>query len=559
MKLLLLIVLINSNFLVALGTSDPLVDIPPLGVLQGGYKTSLKGRTFYSFEGVPYARPPVGKYRFREPVPPKPWHGIWEAKTIYKCMQYYQYTPPGGDFVIGDEDCLYLNIYTPELDAKANFDVIVYIHGGAFMFNWGGIQGPEYLLGKDVVYVNLNYRLGPLGFLSTENEVVPGNNGLKDQILALEWIKKHIVYFGGNPNSVTLIGMSAGGASVHFHYLSPKSRGLFHRGMSQSGTMLNPWVLMEQPLEKTQKMATHLGCPTDTKSMVECLKRRPGRQIVEAVRYYQPWLYNPFSPFGVVVDSWSQDPVLPDHPYNLIKSKKMIDSPWITSYTSSEGLYPASDFYIQEEYLNEIDKKWNQVLPFILDYNYTLDPKKHEEISQKIRRFYLGEKRVNRENFLDFVKILTDRLFVYDIQKTIFLQNQVTNSPIFLYYFAYRGAHSKSEFCSGSTEDFGASHGDDTAYIYKYDVVKTDTNDQDKKMIKFFVDLITTYAHTGRPKVGIEWPQVPKNLKDKFTFLKIDSPTKLSVGRGTAESTKFWDSLPIKENEKLFPDVKDEL
>lgn len=96
-------------------------------------------------------------------MPLKPWHGIWNASTIYKCMQYYQYTNPGEDFVIGDEDCLYLNIYTPSLNPNSNFDVIVYIHGGAFMFNWGGIQGPEYLLDKNLVYVNLNYRLGPLG------------------------------------------------------------------------------------------------------------------------------------------------------------------------------------------------------------------------------------------------------------------------------------------------------------------------------------------------------------------------------------------------------------
>ena len=266
-------------------------------------------------------------------------------------------------------------------------------------------------------------------------------------------------YFGGNPNSITIFGMSAGGASIHFHYLSPKSRGLFHRGISQSGTMLNPWVLVEKPLEKTQKLASTLGCSTkDTKQMIECLKRRPGRQIVAAVTEFQPWLYNPFSPFGVVVDSWSPDPVLPDHPYNLLKNKKVADLPWITSYTNSEGLYPASDFYSDDEYLRDIDEKWNDIVPFILDYNNTVDPELRDLVSQKIRRYYLKDKQVNRKSFLDFVKILTDRIFAVDIEKAVLLQNAATTSPIYFYYFTYRGAHSKSEGRSGTDDDLGTTY-----------------------------------------------------------------------------------------------------
>lgn len=147
--------------------------------------------------------------------------------------------------ILGTEDCLYVNIYTPKIHAK--LDVIVYIHGGAFMFGSGAIYQPHILLDKNVVYVTLNYRLGPLGraicnlrrerdkflwnwisgFLSTEDDVSPGNNGLKDQILALKWVKENIQYFGGNPNSITITGTSAGGASVHFHTLTKESRGIY--------------------------------------------------------------------------------------------------------------------------------------------------------------------------------------------------------------------------------------------------------------------------------------------------------------------------------------------
>ncbi|RZC33705.1 COesterase and/or Abhydrolase 3 domain containing protein, partial [Asbolus verrucosus] len=438
----------------------------------------------------------------QEPKPVNPWNGIWKAQTIYKCMQYNQYTPPGQDFVIGDEDCLYLNIYTPILDQKAKFDVIVYIHGGAFMFNWAGLHGPEYILDKDVVYINFNYRLGPLGFLSTEDDVVPGNNGMKDQILALQWIKKHIKHFGGNPDSITIMGNSAGGASVHFHYLSSKSRALFHRGMSQSGTMLNPWVLMEKPLDKTKKLAANLGCSTkDVSKMIECLKTRTGRQVVASVKEFQPWLYNPFSPFGPVVDPWSSDPVLPEHPYSLLKKKKVYDIPWIVSYTNSEGLYPGTDFYIVEEYLNDIDNRWNELIPLILDYNYTVNAKLHDEVSQKIRKHYLDDKRVSRITFMDFVKILSDRIFVNDIQKSARLQAAATKSPIYSYYFNYRGAHSWSEYSiespdnsAGSSENLGASHADDTCYIFKIRAVNTTTTEDDRKMVDLFVEMVTSFA-----------------------------------------------------------------
>jgi bile salt-stimulated lipase len=179
--------------------------------------------------------------------------------------------------------------------------------------------------------------------LSTENDVVPGNNGIKDQILALQWIQNNVEYFGGNPDSVTISGMSAGGASVHIHYLSPRSKGLFHRGISQSGTALCPWVLMENPLDKTKRIASKLGCPSgETSEMVDCLRQKPAEEIVSCVKEFLYWLYNPFSPFGVVVDSWSSDPVLPDHPYTLLKKGQVSDLPWIASLTNFEGMYPAS-------------------------------------------------------------------------------------------------------------------------------------------------------------------------------------------------------------------------
>src|SRR5699024_71807 len=118
----------------------------------------------------------------------------------------------------GDEDCLHINVYVPRttLTHQDSLDVIVHIHGGAYMYGAGHFYSqPTLLMDREVVLVTFNYRLGILGFLSTEDIVVPGNNGLKDQAVALQWVKNNIASFGGNPNSITLTGLSAGGSSVH--------------------------------------------------------------------------------------------------------------------------------------------------------------------------------------------------------------------------------------------------------------------------------------------------------------------------------------------------------
>ncbi|XP_068897838.1 venom carboxylesterase-6-like isoform X2 [Tenebrio molitor] len=538
----------------------PVVNIPHLGKIKGSFRESLNRHKYYTFEGVPYASPPVGQYRFKEPVPEKPWNGTWEAQTMHKCLQYQQYVEPWEDVVTGDEDCLYLNIYTPTLDKKAKLDVVVHIYGGAFMFLYGGFFGPDFIMDRDVVFINFNYRLGPLGFLSTEDEVVPGNNGIEDQIMALRWIKTNVQYFGGNSDSITLTGMSSGGTSVHIHYLSPKSRGLFHRGISQSGTSLCAWSLMEKPLEKTQKIAFKLGCFSNiTEHMINCLRQRPARQIVAAVKELQPWMYNPFVVFGPVVDSWSSNPVLPDHPLNLIKKGQVSDLPWIVSVTDFEGLYPAVDF-VQKEYLKEIDARWNELMPFILDYNDTVDSTLLDEVSQKIRKHYLHDQKLDQSNFVDFVQIFSDRFALLDTHKSAKLQASVVKSPVYFYLFSYRGAHYWYETFAERQEDYGASHSEDTSFILKTPDVDSTSTEEDRRMIEIFVEMFTSFAKTGIPKTSGPWTPISKNPKDEIVALLIKSPDKLVMERVVLENEKFWESLPIMENEKLVSKrVKDEL
>lgn len=542
---------------VTCNVSSPPVVTLPLGTVEGYIGKTEQGKDIYVFEGIPYAKPPVGDSRFEESVPPKPWKGIWKAKTIFKCLQYDHYTPPGPDKVSGDEDCLYVNVYSPTLDITAKLDVLVYIHGGAFMFNHGGQTLPNIVLDRNIIFVNFNYRLGPLGFLSTEDEFVSGNNGIKDQILALKWIKENIDRFGGNPNSITISGMSAGGASVHTHLITPRSRGLFSKAISQSGVALNSWVFMEEPLNKTKTIALSVGCPIqNNKEMKKCLKSKPARQIAYGVKDLQPWLYNPFSPFGLVVDKWAKNPVFPEHPYQLIEKGLVEDVPWITSFTSAEGLYPGADFYFDER-LEFIDKNWNAIMPYILHYNDVIPVQQLDEVSSEIRKEYLQNEPVNKQTFSRLIEALSDRLFLADIVLGTRLHAKSIKSPVYSYYFDYRGAHSKTENRIKSNKNIGVSHGDDTAYVFKtLDVLSTEN---DKAMSKLMVDMFVSFMKTGKPNITSDWSPQSKKTSDPWMHLRIDSPDKLYMEKKEqVGNQKFWESLPFKENQKLF-NKRDEL
>ncbi|KAK4880937.1 hypothetical protein RN001_004256 [Aquatica leii] len=525
----------------------------PLGSVNGHLSETWNGKQYIGFEGIPYATPPVGELRFEEPRVVERWDSVLEANRTYTCLQYDYST----NKVIGTEDCLYLNIYTWDINPKQLKNVIIHIHGGAFMYNNPAKYGPNIILDKDIVYVSFNYRLGILGFLSTEDEVLPGNLGLKDQTLALRWIKDHIEYFGGNPNSITLTGLSAGGASAQLHSLSPLSQGLFHRGISQSGSVLNPWVLSERSLEKSQQLGVYLNCPiTSTKKLVACLKKKPAQNIIVSTKIFQPWLHNPFTPFGVVVDQWSPNPFLPKHLHVLLKSNKVQDLPWIFSNVDCEGLYPAADFIANLEYLKAIDKNWNKLIPHILDFNNTVSLRDQKNVVEKIRRFYFGNKPLLKNTFAILVQMMSDRLFTSGIEYAARLHSAAIKSPVYYYYFKYRGVHSKSEARSKSAANYGVAHGDDAIYILSTDI-NTQLTDSDKKMSFLLVDIWTTFANLTQS--NINWLPVSKDINEDLNYLLIQSPTEVeTMSAEFLGNRNFWSSLPLKENEKNVL-VKDEL
>lgn len=196
-----------------------------------------------AFRGVPFARPPVGPLRFAPPQPPDPWTGIRSAETFGPVS--HQGTIGLGFMGAGQqtqsEDCLYLNVWTPDLGGRR--PVMVWVHGGAFLLGAGSeplYDGSRLASRGDVVVITINYRLGALGYLAhptlrDEATGACGNWGLLDQIAAIEWVRDNAEAFGGDPSQITLFGESAGSMSVTTMMAAPRARGLFKRVIAQSG------------------------------------------------------------------------------------------------------------------------------------------------------------------------------------------------------------------------------------------------------------------------------------------------------------------------------------
>ncbi len=226
------------------------------GIVEGA-KMRGQHKDVRVFRGIPYAAPPVGDFRFREPQPVARWAGVLGARQFGpRCMQ----PDVGGklDFrsTAMSEDCLYLNVWAPANGAEPKLPVLVYFHGGGFVMGDGSetrYDGAN-LASRGIVAVTVNYRLGALGFLapagasSESSHGTAGNYGLLDQVAALRWVRDNIAQFGGDPSKVTIAGNSAGSVSVSAHMASPLSRGLFARAIGQSGAAFGPnglWTRQE--------------------------------------------------------------------------------------------------------------------------------------------------------------------------------------------------------------------------------------------------------------------------------------------------------------------------
>ena len=274
--------------------------------IESGLVHGVTNGNITAFKGVPFAAPPVGDLRWREPQPPADWQGVRNAGHFSAaCFQAKSgaFGPWSAEFIAknameggSSEDCLYLNVWTPAAEAGERRPVMVWIYGGGFTSGSGDV--PVYdgagLASKGIVMVTFNYRVGTLGFLAhpelskESGHGASGNYALLDMLAALKWVRRNISAFGGDPGNVTIAGQSAGAFAVNYLMASPLAKGLFERAIAESGGAFS----QAQPLDPAEAAGAKLGTLAD-------LRAKPADAFLRPPNGYRP---------GPVIDGY----VLPE-------------------------------------------------------------------------------------------------------------------------------------------------------------------------------------------------------------------------------------------------------
>uniref|UniRef100_A0A0K8VMT6 carboxylesterase n=2 Tax=Bactrocera latifrons TaxID=174628 RepID=A0A0K8VMT6_BACLA len=527
----------------------------PQGRIRGAKRQAVYGETYYSFEGIPYAKPPVGELRFRAPQPFGNWSDVLDAtQSPPKPVQKNQKT---GE-IEGSEDCLYLNVFTKHIDAAKQMPVMVWLYGGGFQTGRAAREhhGPDYLMREDVVFVSLNYRLCSLGFLSLNDRSldVPGNAAIKDQLLALKWIKKNIYYFNGNCNNITVFGESAGATCAHILSLSDQARGLFQQAVIMSGSALSYWATMPQNMG--YRLAAYHGYKgeAEDKPVLEFLQHLDAGKLVdhsllseEENRSFH-WLT--FTP--TVEPYESEHCILPTEPINLLKSAWGNGIPFLMGGTSFEGL-------IMYQHVKKFPKIVDLVkkapeLLVLAELKDIYESSRIQELSTRILNLYFGKekdevisKQDNPDPCFDFLHLCSHKMFWHGVHRIALARTKYATANTYLYRFDFDSPtfnHHRLRFCGDDCVK-GAAHGDDLSYLfYLKESKKLEENTPEYATIQRMIGIWTSFAKLGNPNCPEIAPNVWLPIEKTNPDFGLNISQTLEVMQiPEAPKMKAWDSL----------------
>jgi para-nitrobenzyl esterase len=455
---------------------------------------SLAGTSLESgvraYLGVPFAAPPVRELRWRPPQLVKPWQGVYHAdRAAPECIQTLRAHDINHYFgeEATSEDCLYLNIWAPPPEARAaRAPVVVWIYGGGFtigsasMANYSGAA----LAAKGVVYIALAYRVGALGFLahpelSAESpQHVSGNYGFLDQIAALQWVRRNIARFGGDPGNVTIMGQSAGSASVSVLQASPLSRGLFQRAVGMSGGALGANISRARPLAAAEQWGRELQAALKATSLA-AMRQLPADRILA--------VQGTTGRYGPLVDNW----LLPEDPNVIFAAGKQNDVPVLIGYTRDEGF-----------------DAFNQVMTLA---DFRTQARRYGENMDELLRLYPASSDAEaRRAALDIARDST-----LAVQMRTWARAQSSGkSPAYMYLFTRVHPYTPGvKFADHDPATIGAYHTGDVPYwlqtLDSLNLFRTtrDWTPYDRELAERMSDVIVSFARSGKPSLsGIEWP-----------------------------------------------------
>ena len=477
-------------------------------------KGRIRGVRFYlqkydqavdSYLGIPFAEPPVGDLRFRHPRPKERWNDIYNAtKLPNSCYQ----TP---DLVFGDfygstmwnsptrvsEDCLYLNVWVPKRHPRLRKNaVLVWIYGGGF---YSGTPTLDLYDGKllaamnDIIVVSIAYRVGALGFLTLDHPEAPGNAGLFDQLMGLEWVQQNIHKFGGDPKNVTIFGESAGSVSVSMHLLSPLSRTKFARAVMQSGAATTPWGThtMEEGKRRGVHLAQLLRCdyPHDIESLAGCMRSKTAQQIVD-----EQWVSSGIAqfPFVPVIDGV----FLLEPPEMTLKYERFYKCPILIGSNANEGA-----FFVIYELPDQIDRfrqtmNYKQYLYSIdyLFYHYPQYPNEASKLMLDAIAFHYTnwlDPNDTYKNIISLDQAVGDAYFVCAVNM---LAHAYASAGENVYYYYFTQRYRSNPWPSW----MGVLHGDEILFTFG-EPLKAGGNftDGEKQLSRKMMQYWTNFAKTG--------------------------------------------------------------
>ncbi|XP_015597086.1 esterase E4 isoform X3 [Cephus cinctus] len=516
------------------------------GRLAGIYTVTHNDRIVYSFLGIPYAEPPIGNLRFKAPQPPKPWTGTYRAENgSISCIQIQN------EKIVGVEDCLYLNVYTPQLpeDSSVLLPVMAAIYGGNFKNGSASpdFYGPQYILDHNVVLVTMNYRLGVFGFMSTGDEASPGNYGLKDQTMALRWVQRNIGAFGGDADQVTLIGFSSGATSAHLLSLSDKTKGLFHKLILHSGTAtcLHGYRDKSLAAKTTHEIAEFFDCPTENSTLiVRCLRKLKASTLASWKMLYLGILFFPTN------EPESDEAIVTDSPANLMNQGKMRDLPWICGNVRDEGAFKMSLEYTNLTKFEESVSRLNDTIKKDIEQ---LGRNDTADLFEAVTAYYFNDWTVDHATVIkNYTDMFGDLSFFYPTIEWLETQARSGNQAGYMYVFEYRGTFSSSYEKTGSERNMGVWHGDDLIYLFpcansSLAAHKKNMSRTDLKMMKQLTGLWTSFVTHGVPTLP-EWGSTERWWKydARGSYLRIGSNSDLSLIMKTSlheNRMNFWRKL----------------
>uniref|UniRef100_A0A146M4H0 Esterase FE4 n=1 Tax=Lygus hesperus TaxID=30085 RepID=A0A146M4H0_LYGHE len=499
MKMTVILVKLLVLSLLAFAANCEIV-VTPSGSVSGFEGVSRDGRTYLAWTKIPYGKPPVGPLRLAAPEPIEKWDGVLNAtEDAPRCYQKVDMMPKKW---VGQEDCLYLNVYKPKIDTKP-LPVLVYVHGGAFFVGHPGPRkSPEYIMDEDVILVTIAYRLGALGFLSFNDKILPGNFGLKDQALGIKWIKENIAAFGGDPESITTFGESAGGASSHSLLLSPLTKDIVARSVAISGIVTKLWSFRrpESIVAQSRSLAERIGCiQADSAEVLSCL-----RGIDDPSKFSNYGDLNqlePAIPVGPIIEPEGPGAFAPYELTETISTKPLM-------ITYSAGEYLLTEIPATEMAMSKVKEIADNIDAYCQGY---LKPSVTAEqlpiAAAKLKEKYMTHKDP-KEVIHDVSMSVQDSAFVYPAMTAA----EYHKGPKWVYHLEHRGELSLFDAMWKNWNLTVPSHADDLFSLFNvreyFKGTKPEANAEDTRVSKELIKYLANFAKYGNPTPegsGFDW------------------------------------------------------